>query len=848
MTTSTKSIAKKNLGQQINRARDRLEGGFEKSMLSLWVNSSVSLGLAELYASQMMLSFSLSSAKDCIKYCQLGMKESRKMRGDQIDGASLSLLLPKLFSERKVTCLLHMSSIHDALGSYRKAEAYLLTALTQSGIGFSSRIDRLDLQSVSILCREVENVQQMLGYRAVVALKAQLHSYPKLKAALWKAIDSRDKNFDPHDDLELSLGRIQLISDFVSRIDLGSIVAEETQLINQAFEVVTRCDLVVSNDFVSSFLPSGGIALDRNIFSNVIGEVTLCQVQLLLLECQGSSIVKAEEMCNNVLATSTNATLKCRAHNYLGLIRLMAARESGSLLLVWSESLPLTDDLIAAADHFEAALELVDSLDFVSKREISRSLALSLGPNHRSKRLGLSSDALIFSSIGVAMTVKLFDTAGDEQGSERSLGIAEIFGTAQSELPPEWRIVSAALCSTGELLVASLKNGESECACVFPARYQDKMFDSSIYDFMMSPLDELIQRSERQLNGMDEAKISVKYSDASSKRDWWSKREELDEGLDDLLGRVHSVYFGNSRIGSIFGGMECNEDETSVLSPNGNLETKFDAAFDLNSDRGMNADECTILLLDENLHRFPWEGLPFLRGKPITRVPSLSFLSSRARNYSRHKVDATNARYVLDPESNLGHTTGRIMPFIECVNERTGWSWSGVVGEFPSDEFVAESLARENGMFLYCGHGGGKGTFSKSKIDSLVNENHMLPFQATVILMGCSSGKLESVNRKEGEAFKSVPIHYEPEGIALSYILAGAPCVVGNLWDVTDRDIDRFCLTLLGSFLSNGDASLARCLANARSSCKMQHIVGLAPVCYGIPVYLMDDMQTSSSG
>jgi hypothetical protein len=28
-------------------------------------------------------------------------------------------------------------------------------------------------------------------------------------------------------------------------------------------------------------------------------------------------------------------------------------------------------------------------------------------------------------------------------------------------------------------------------------------------------------------------------------------------------------------------------------------------------------------------------------------------------------------------------------------------------------------------------------------------------------------------------------------------------------------------------------------VAEARSSCKMRHIVGLAPVCYGVPVHLL---------
>ena len=64
--------------------------------------------------------------------------------------------------------------------------------------------------------------------------------------------------------------------------------------------------------------------------------------------------------------------------------------------------------------------------------------------------------------------------------------------------------------------------------------------------------------------------------------------------------------------------------------------------------------------------------------------------------------------------------------------------------------------------------------------------------RAPVVLMGCSSGKLQSVNTSKSTSSSSYyTMHYEPEGIALSYLLAGAPCVVGNLWDVTDRDIDR---------------------------------------------------------
>ena len=89
---------------------------------------------------------------------------------------------------------------------------------------------------------------------------------------------------------------------------------------------------------------------------------------------------------------------------------------------------------------------------------------------------------------------------------------------------------------------------------------------------------------------------------------------------------------------------------------------------------------------------------------------------------------------------------------------------------------------------------------------------------------------------KENPSSQAHPIYYEPEGIALSYLVAGAPCVVGNLWDVTDRDIDRYCLTLIEDFVKGQGDSLAKCVAEARRACKLRYIVGSAPVCYGVPI------------
>lgn len=153
---------------------------------------------------------------------------------------------------------------------------------------------------------------------------------------------------------------------------------------------------------------------------------------------------------------------------------------------------------------------------------------------------------------------------------------------------------------------------------------------------------------------------------------------------------------------------------------------------------------------------------------------------------------------------------------------------------------------------------------------------------SATFLMGCSSGSLW---------LKGC---YIPEGIPLSYLLAGSPAIVATLWDVTDRDIDRFGKALLEAWLeersdssSEGGCSQCESLANelaamnlkgndttkrsrkpslrnkpaqsnadtsekiecnhrhrrkigsfiaaARDVCTLQYLIGAAPVCYGVP-------------
>ncbi|EDQ99103.1 uncharacterized protein LACBIDRAFT_317636 [Laccaria bicolor S238N-H82] len=88
-------------------------------------------------------------------------------------------------------------------------------------------------------------------------------------------------------------------------------------------------------------------------------------------------------------------------------------------------------------------------------------------------------------------------------------------------------------------------------------------------------------------------------------------------------------------------------------------------------------------------------------------------------------------------------------------------------------------------------------------------------------------------------------------------MLAGCPTLVANLWDVTDKDIDKFSQSVFDKLrLTPADVSkwnetgkeprahaspslsLVASVAQSRDSCKLKYLTGAAPVVYGIPFYL----------
>ena len=269
----------------------------------------------------------------------------------------------------------------------------------------------------------------------------------------------------------------------------------------------------------------------------------------------------------------------------------------------------------------------------------------------------------------------------------------------------------------------------------------------------------------------------------------------------------------------------------------------------------------TLLVLDKTLHSFPWESLPCLAGQAVSRLPSLVSLRSRILLQQQQQRDSptfpndglyinpTDGAYVLNPAGDLTHTEATLHPYLSKLPPK----WSSTFRQAPTESEITTSLSSCS-LYLYFGHGSGAQYVRARRIRRLEQ-------CAVALLMGCSSGAVTAAGA------------FESYGTPLDYLFGGAPAVVGTLWDVTDKDIDRFsvrCLERWGLFsekneegksptkkrvLKGGnkvgaggdwDASakgkfsfgLDEAVSDARQACILRYLNGAAPVMYGIPVYL----------
>ncbi|KAL8160482.1 hypothetical protein V2J09_002019 [Rumex salicifolius] len=282
--------------------------------------------------------------------------------------------------------------------------------------------------------------------------------------------------------------------------------------------------------------------------------------------------------------------------------------------------------------------------------------------------------------------------------------------------------------------------------------------------------------------------------------------------------------------------------------------------------------ESVILVLDSEVQMLPWENVPILREQEVYRMPSISCISailqktrpqqgSGVVDDSLPLIDPLDAFYLVNPSGDLGATQAEFEEWFR------GQNLEGKAGTAPSSRELSDALNCHD-VFLYFGHGSGAQYIPTHEIQKLEK-------CAACVLMGCSSGSIQMNGS------------YTPRGIVYSYISAGSPVVIANLWEVTDKDIDRFGRAVLEAWFTERSNSLSSCVqcsmlaeevnaitlnkktrnskkgkgkkqievlsdtssknwcrhkvkvgyfvSKARNACKLPYLIGAAPVCYGVP-------------
>ncbi|CAG7948856.1 unnamed protein product [Penicillium nalgiovense] len=470
-------------------------------------------------------------------------------------------------------------------------------------------------------------------------------------------------------------------------------------------------------------------------------------------------------------------------------------------------------------------------------------------------------------------------------------------------LPETWNVLSLSLSADRtEFVVSRLQKDRSPFLLRLPL-HRGNSEDDDEEQFTFEDGKEEMQELIKLAN--ESAHAAKAQTDKLSKKEWWKTREALDRRMENVLQNIENIWFGGFRgvfsplsrettaltrfastfqsildkhlpsrqkggkaagprltlhqnVVDLFIGLRDLEEQeepedtlmdllyfvVDILQFQGERNAYDEIDFDmmvvdtLDGLRGYHEaarDELaarpprhTILVLDKALHLFPWESLPCLQGYPVCRVPSLECLRDRVLQFRKASagtiVDRNSGAFILNPTGDLRTTQTTFEQDLSKFK-----SWTAVVQREPTEDEFRDALEKKD-LFLYFGHGSGAQYIRGRTVKRLTQ-------CAVTFLMGCSSGTLTEA----GE--------YEPYGTPMNYLHAGSPALVATLWDVTDRDIDRFTTTAFDAWgliekkdkkdKSRGEnVGLDMAIARSRGSCVLRYLNGAAPVVYGVPVFL----------
>lgn len=270
--------------------------------------------------------------------------------------------------------------------------------------------------------------------------------------------------------------------------------------------------------------------------------------------------------------------------------------------------------------------------------------------------------------------------------------------------------------------------------------------------------------------------------------------------------------------------------------------------------------EHVYLIVSGELHTLPWESMELLCQASLSRVPHAAYPREILQQLQSPFLSVERLLLHRDVEALQGPSI-----YDELLADHPKWTaeYSKTQSTGPPSHGVAPSrlLSRllhhgstdeEIDTYVYAGHRGGEHLISRGSLYEAI-PGIPLPRTPLALLMGCSTARMQG-NQK-----------MESYGLPFAYLTAGIPCMVGCLWDVTDRDIDRFAWALLrwaakaaagnpaGSEAVAIETNLysgltiGECIAAARLTCRLRYLTAFAAVFYGVnlPLQAKDEEPTS---
>lgn len=106
----------------------------------------------------------------------------------------------------------------------------------------------------------------------------------------------------------------------------------------------------------------------------------------------------------------------------------------------------------------------------------------------------------------------------------------------------------------------------------------------------------------------------------------------------------------------------------------------------------------TVLIPGSGCTQIPWESIPSLRHKSVTRMPTLSQLESyliKYKNLLNNGIDACKGYYVINPGGDLKRTESNLSPRFKDLD-----GWDGLIGKIPSDCDILKAFDEKTYIYM----------------------------------------------------------------------------------------------------------------------------------------------------